>query len=176
MKRRIAKIAILVALVTGFGVPLWWVTRGNAVWRVHQNYPKAEVRYSPEMSGDLSFDGLIAELIRATGIDFRSGDEPLGVDIRGAEVECTDFRGMTINHMKLTDCVVTDLRPLLTEYHPYVTFSNCDLTAVPEEHLKFLNQDQGDPNVYRLGNFFLKDGISKPYPGGAGLHTYSLFP
>ena len=128
------------------------------------------------MSGDLSIDGLVAELIRATGINFLSGDEPLGIDIEGEEVDLEDFRGMTINHMKLTDCVVTNLRPLLTEYHPYVTFSNCDFTAVPEEHLKFLNQDQDDSNVHRLGNFFLKDGISKPYPGGAGLHTYSLFP
>ena len=176
MRHRITKIVFIGVLVTVLAAPLWWITRGNTVWRVHQKYPDAVVRYSPETSGDLSIDGLIAELIRATGVDFLSGDEPLGIDIEGEKVDFADFRGMTINHIKLTDCVVTNLRPLLTEYHPYVTFLNCDLTAVPEEHLNFIFQDQEDSNVYRLGNFFLKDGISKPYPGGAGLHTYSLFP
>lgn len=176
MKHRFAKIVLIAALVTVVGLPLWWITRGNAVWRVHQKYPNAVVVYSPEISGDFSLDGLIAGLIRATGIDFLSGDEALGIEIRGAVVDFTDFRGMTINHMKLTNCVIADLRPLLTEYHPHVTFSNCDLTAVSAEHLEFLNQDQTDAAVYRLGNFSLKEGIHKPYPGGAGLHTYSLFP
>jgi len=176
MKRRIAKIVLIGACVTTLGVLFWWVTRGNAVWRVHQNYPNAEVRYSPEMSGDLSLDGLVAELIRATGIDFLSGDEPLGITLRDTGVDFSDFRGMTINHMTLMNCSVADIRPLLSEYHPYVTFSHCDLTRLPQDQKKYLTPDSTDPQVLQLGNFFLLDGVPNSYPGVIGLHEYTLFP
>ena len=82
---------------------------------------------------------------------------------------------MTISYLTLTRCRLSDIRPVLSEYHPDVTFNHCDLSAVPLDQLRFLSSTD-DPNVFTVSNFFLREGFPRSYPGITGLHDYSLFP
>ena len=162
-------LAVAVLFVASF---LLLITRGNVIWRVHHYFPTATVRYSPVNSPDASW----GDLVRLLGIRFYSGGESISIDISDQTVDFTHFRAMTISYMQLTRCRVSDIRLLLSEYHPYVTFEDCDLSSVPADQLKFLGTTSGHPNVFTVGNFFLRDGFPRSYPGVTALHEQSLFP
>ena len=162
-------ITIALLLVGSFG---WLITRGNVIWRVHQNYPTATVAFAPVNSPDLAW----GDFIRIFGIRFRSGSESISIRISDTTVDLNDFRGMSISYLTLTRCRVADIRAVLSEGHPDVAFDDCDLSAVPPDQLRFLGTIESQPTIRTVGNFFLRDGFPRSYPGVTPLHRYSLFP
>ena len=143
MKRGTVILIICVLLLAAsFG---WRITWGNAVWRVHRNYPAAQVDFSPQYSPDASW----GDLVRLLGIRYYSSHEPISITLSDAAVNFDDFRGMLITKMCLTRCRVTDLRPIL-KLHPASSFTHCDLSALPPDQMSRLWELELYPGTFHL--------------------------
>jgi hypothetical protein len=164
---RAKKAALLLIPLLPVASFCWLITRGNAVWRVHHHYPTATVSFAPVNSPDPAR----SDLVRLLGFRFYSGQDRIGIDLSDATVDLNDFRGMSITYMTFTRCRLSDIRPVLSEYHPLVIFDDCDLSAVPPDQLRFLYSTDDAPKVRSIGNLY-----PRSYPGVKGLHEYSLFP
>ena len=74
MKRRKKLIIIAIVLMFGGG---YFLTRGNAYWRIKHRYPSAMIYTDPATSPDPTCGGLF----RGLGLRFFSGKEPIGFHI-----------------------------------------------------------------------------------------------
>lgn len=146
---------------------LYTATRGNVRWRVHRQYPNAEVSLRAEGNPESTFFGV---LCRGIGLRYFSPSETVGVRIAGhpKAVDFTDFRGMLITYLTLEHCVIEDIRPLLTPYRADVSFYACDMSHLPDDQKRFLHYQ---PEFDRYSIYIPPDGVPQ-YPGGSGNENF----
>jgi len=111
---------------------------------------------------------------RAFGFRYFSRSEPVGIRIRShpTPIDFTDFDGMTISYLTLHNCVLADIRPLLTMYRPEISFDACDLSRLPEDQKRFIYHQ---PEFDRFYIYCPPDSVPQ-YPSGVGLHSKGFYP
>jgi hypothetical protein len=161
----------LLCLIALLCFALYTATRGNVSWRVHRHYPNAEVALRAEGNPKGSFGGV---LCRFLGMRYFSPFETVGVRISGhpTAIDFTHFRGMLITYLTFDHCVVTDIRPLLTEYRPQVSFIACDMSQLPDEQTRYLHYQP----AFDRYSISIPSGGEPEYPGGYGLGSENFYP
>lgn len=111
MKRRKKLIILMTLVVLTAG---YFLTRGNAYWRIKSRYPTARIYHDPANSSDPTLGGLL----RGLGLKFFSGKEPIGFHISdiGDPIDLQTFQGMVMGHVRFTNCRFTDISLFLTMY------------------------------------------------------------
>jgi hypothetical protein len=170
MKRRKKLIILttLVALAAGY-----FLTRGNAYWRIKSRYPTAMIYHDPANSPDPTLGGLL----RGLGLKFFSGKEPIGFHISDSSepIDLQTFKGMVMGHVRFTNCRFADISLLLTMYRPEVSFERCDLSAVPAEQKDCLSYSE-QFGFYQINGLIMSERYPSGYKQNVGLHSYSFYP
>ena len=170
MKRHKKLICIAAVLLIGAG---YFLTRGNAYWRIKSRYPTAMIYHDPANSPDPTLGGLL----RGLGLKFFSGKEPIGFHISDITepIDPWTFKGMVMGHVRFTNCRFTDISLFLTMYSPEVSFERCDLSSVPMEQKACLSYSE-QFGIYQINGLIMSERYPSGYNQNVGLHSYAFYP
>ena len=138
MKKRKC-IAILLVIVLLFLGALGWRYVRSATWQIQRIYPGAVCYFDPVNSPDYTFGGLVRILdssyveMTEDSVGFALTDYPTPVDFA-----LLKGRGFFLNSIRLTRCKVNDLSSLEVVGSPFVVFTDCDFSSLPDEQRRLL--------------------------------------